>query len=295
MTIPTGARLVSFLPGLRRAGVRAGVFLGLAAALAAGEAGAADLRLGLTTSAGLSCQIAGLRAGVQQNSLGLYAQAAYCSGLQPGASFGAGLSYDLFRAGNFTTYALGGFDILPSGTGAINLGLGLRYFTPLLPVEGYLEAGVQGSSSLFGTILGPRVTLGINYRLNVANLQGSFPAEPPKAADTVIYSGSAPAECKLTPAEDTASARATASGAISSGLSDAASALTAVYSNVSYQVTLGGVSIDGNSARVSGSVAVQATQNSNGQRVSGSYSGTVSLVRSDCGWQATGYTRSDQP
>ena len=68
-----------------------------------------------------------------------------------------------------------------------------------------------------------------------------------------------------------------------------------MYSGVSYKITIGGVSINGNSARVSGSVSVQATQNSNGQRVTGSYSGTVSLVRSDCGWQATGYSRSDQP
>ena len=291
MTTPTSARLRSLRPALHRAGV----LLSLAGVLTAGDAGAADLRLGLTTSVGLSCQVAGVRVGIQQNALGLYAQGAYCSGTQPGVSFGGGLSYDLFKTGNFTTYALGGFDLLPSGSGAVNLGLGLRYFTPLLPVEGYLEAGVQGSSSLFGTIYGPRVTLGVNYRLNVANLQGSFPPEPPKAADQVIYSGSAPAECKLTPEQDAASARATASGAISSGLSDAASALTAVYSGVSYKITIGGVSIDGNSARVSGSVSVQATQNSNGQRVTGSYGGTVSLVRSDCGWQATGYSRSDQP
>lgn len=276
--------------------LRGGVFLtGLALALGGTQVGAADVRLGLTSSAGLGCQIAGVRVGIQQQALGLHLQGSFCNSAVPGPSFGGGLSYDLFRAGSFTTYLLAGFDTLPSGTGAVNVGLGLRYSTLLLPVEGYVEAGAQVVSSVFGTIYGPRVTVGVNYRLSVDNLQGTLPPEPSATADKVVYSGTAPAECKLSPTEDAASARGAASSAASSGLSDAASALGAVYSNVSYQVTIGGVSINGNSARVGGTATIQATQVTNGQRVSGSYSGTINLVREDCGWRATGYSRSDQP
>lgn len=265
----------------------------LASALAASSAHAADIRLGLNTSAALGCQIVGLRAGVQADRVSVYGQASYCSAPNAsGASFGAGVSYDLAKFNNINLYVLGGIDTLPSGSLAAGVGAGARYSTPLLPVEGYVEAGVQFIRSSLLTVPGPRLALGVNYRLSVENLQGSLVPDPKQAdATSVQYAGNAPADCKLTQEQDVASARSTASSAASSGLSDAAGAYGAAYSNVSYNVSVGGVSISGNSAKVSGSVKINATQRSNGQPVGGTFGGTINLTRDGCGWRATGYTQ----
>ncbi|WP_161880360.1 hypothetical protein [Deinococcus alpinitundrae] len=265
----------------------------LASALAAPSAHAADIRLGLNTSAALGCQIVGVRAGVQSDRISVYGQASYCNAQNAsGASFGAGVSYDVAKFNNLNLYLLGGIDTLPSGSLAASVGAGVRYSTPLLPVEGYLEAGAQFIRSSLVTVPGPRLALGINYRISVENLQGSMVPDPKQAdATSVQYAGSAPAECNLTQEQDVASARATARSAASSGLSDAAGAYGAVYSGISYTVTVGGVSISGGSAKVSGSVKISATQRSSGEKVGGTFGGTINLTRSGCGWRATGYTQ----
>ena len=74
-------------------------------------------------------------------------------------------------------------------------------------------------------------------------------------------------------------------------LSAAASSYAAGFSDFAYDVTVGGVSIDGNSATVSGSVTVSLTSRSSGQRTTETYPGTVTLVREGCGWRPTGYSR----
>lgn len=265
----------------------------LASAFAASPAHAADIRLGLNTSASLGCQIVGLRAGVQSDRIGVYGQVSYCNAPKgTGASFGGGVSYDVARFNNINLYLLGGIDTLPSGSLAASVGAGVRYSTPLLPIEGYLEAGAQFIRSSLVTVPGPRLALGVNYRLSVENLQGSMVPDPKRDdATSVQYAGTAPADCKLTQEQDVASARSTASSAASSGLSDAAGAYGAAYSNVSYNVSVGGVSISGNSAKVSGSVKISATQRGNGQPVGGTFGGTINLTRDGCGWRATGYTQ----
>lgn len=265
----------------------------LTCAVAAGHASAADIRLGLNTSAALGCQIVGARAAVQSDNISVFGQVSYCNALNgSGASFGGGVSYDVAKFNNFHTYVLAGLDTLPSGSLATSLGAGVRYSTPLLPVEGYLEAGVQLiNSQLLGVLPGPRLALGVNYRLSVENLQGTLVPDPvPGDAQTVKYAGSAPAECKVTQEQDVASARGTASSAASSGLSDAAGAYGAIYGGISYTVNIGGVSISGNSAKVSGSVKISATKS--GENVGGTFGGTINLTRDGCGWRATGYTRS---
>ncbi len=267
----------------------------LATTLAAGSAHAADIRLGLNTSAALGCQIVGARVGVQQNIVGVYGQVSYCSA--PGASgpsFGGGVHVDITKFNNFTAYGLAGIDTLPSGSLALNVGAGLRYSTLLLPVEGYLEGGVQFiRSNLLGTVPGPRLALGVSYRLTAENLQGSMVPDPLSAQpNNVQYSGNAPETCNLTQAQDVASARSVAQSAASSGLSDAAGAYGAVYSNISYTVNVGAVSINGNSAKVSGSVVLKAVQRSNNKPVGGTFGGTINLTREGCGWRATGYTQS---
>ncbi len=261
-------------------------------AASASSAHAADIRLGLNTSAALGCQIAGLRAGVQSDRISVYGQASYCNAQgASGPSFGGGVSFDVANFNNLTAYLLAGLDTLPSGSLAVNAGAGLRYSTPLLPVEGYVEGGVQFIRSALGTLPGPRLALGVNYRISAENLQGTMVADPKTDSSNVQYAGSVPEECKLTQEQDVASARATALSAARSGLSDAAGAYSAVYSNISYTVSAGGVSINGGSAKVAGSVKLSAVQRSNGQTVGGTFGGTINLTRSGCGWRATGYTQ----
>ncbi|CAM4004962.1 hypothetical protein [Deinococcus frigens] len=271
--------------------------LAMAGLATVGTAGAADVRLGLNSSAGLGCQIVGGRVGFQEGRFGIYGQGSYCTSNVEGKSgtgaFGGLVTGDLFTFGNLTTYALVGAEIQGSNA-AIQGGLGLRYGIALLPVEGYVEIGAQRISTALQPIIGPRLAVGVNYRVNVANLQGQIPA-PLKfeEAGTNLYAGSAPTECKLTPEQDIAAARGAARSAADEGLGAAASAYGAAYSNVSYKVEVSGVSINGNAGSALGKVTITATQKSNGEKVSGTYGGSIKLVRSGCGWQATGYTRSD--
>ncbi|PNY80073.1 hypothetical protein [Deinococcus koreensis] len=267
-----------------------------------GHAHAVDAKLGLNSSLSLGCQVAGVRAGIQADKVGAYAQAAYCTSNLEGRSgtvaFGAGLSYDLFRAGNVTTYALIGAD-LQNKSSVLHGGLGARYGIALLPVEAYLEAGVQRINTVLQPVYGPRLALGLSYRINVDNvkLQGSIPAPltlDDGTGNTTTYAGSAPAECKLTAEQDIGSARGAASAAADEGLSAAASAYGSVYSNVGYSISVAGVGINGNSAQVSGSVRITATKTATGEKVSGTYGGTVNLVREGCGWRATGYKRGGE-
>ncbi|WP_293913496.1 hypothetical protein [Deinococcus sp.] len=270
-----------------------GLALMTALTAAASTAHAADIRLGLNTSASLGCQIVGLRGAFHQDRLGLYGSVSYCTS-PAGASFGGGVSFDVAKLNNFTPYVLAGLDTLPSGSLATNVGAGVRYGTPLFPAEGYLEVGAQFIRTALGvTIPGPRLALGVNYRLSIDNLKGTLIADPiQNQPESVKYAGTAPEECKVTQAQDVASARGTASSAVNSGVSDALGAYSAAYSNLSYTVQVGGVSIDGNSAKVSGSVSFKGTERASGSPFSGTYGGTVTLTRDGCGWRATGYTRS---
>ena len=268
--------------------------LSLTAVTLPSTASAADVTLGLNSSLGLGCQVAGVRAGVRSDRIGLYGQGSFCSsniqGQSDTASFGLGVSVDLFRTGNFTTYALAGLDTIRNNV-AFQGGVGARYGLALVPVEAYFEAGVQRINTPLQAIVGPRVALGVNYRVNVENLQGSLPI--PSEGTAGSTQDAAPAACNLTPESDRANARSAAISAANESLSAALGAYSAVYSNVSFSVSADEASVGGNRAQVSGSVTLSGTQNSNGQQVSGTYGGTINLVRSGCGWAATGYTRND--
>ncbi len=260
-------------------------------------AGAADVRLGLNSSAGLGCQIVGGRVGFQEGRFGLYGQGSYCTsnveGKAGSGAFGGLITGDLFTFSNVTTYALLGAEI-QGGNTAVQGGLGLRYGLALLPVEAYVEVGAQRISTALQPVIGPRLAVGVNYRLNVTSLQGVIPAPLVlENGETVQYAGSAPEECKLTPEQDIAQARSAAQAAANEGLGAAASAYGAAYSNVSYKIEITSVGINSNVGTAGGKVTITATQKSNGQRVSGTYGGTIKLVRSGCSWQATGFTRSD--
>lgn len=286
------------------------------AALAAGSlAGAADVRLGLNSSLSLGCQVAGARAGIQEGRIGAFVQGAYCTsnvvGESGGAAIGGGVSVDFYQSPTVNAYVLAGANTVPNSGGAVFGGVGLRYGIPLFPVEAYLEGGVQRQSNIItGATVAPRLAVGVNYVVRGIDLNAGLGgtsnpsniSSPGTGGLNVDRNGTgaatagsgepAPASCNLTPGADASAARAAAEGAARSALSAAASAYSAIYSNVSYDLSLGGANINGNSATVSGTITLRGTNRANGQPVSGTYSGVVRLVRSGCGWQATGYTQS---
>ncbi|MCD0169451.1 hypothetical protein [Deinococcus sp. 23YEL01] len=269
--------------------------LSLTAITLPSTASAADVTLGLNSSLGLGCQVAGVRAGLRSDRVGVYGQLSYCtSNLESESgslSGGGGLTVDLFSAGDVTGYALVGGSV-EGGDPVAYAGLGARYGLQLVPVEAYVEAGVQRAFTSLAPITAPRFSVGVSYRMFVENLQGAA-VTPTNAQGESSGGGGAPADCKLTAEQDASNARSAATSAARSALAAAARSYSSVYSNVSYSVFVGTTSISGSSARVSGSVTLKATLRSSGESVGGTYSGTVNLVRAGCGWNATGYTQGE--
>lgn len=257
---------------------------------------AADLRLSATSSLGLSCGVAGGRVGLQEGRFGGFIEGAYCSSNVEGqggkTALGAGITFDVFDAGLVSGYVLGGGGFQGSSS-VLFAGVGARVGLDLVPVEGFVEAGYQRVSTALASVPGPRFAVGITYRMNVGDLsQYATPTTGDASTGGTGEAASGPNECKLTPQEDAESAKATAVGAANEALSAAASSYSAGFSNFSYQVSAGAASINGNSARVAGSVTISLTSRSTGERTTSTHSGTVSLVRDGCGWRATGYSQN---
>ncbi|MFB0640528.1 hypothetical protein [Deinococcus radiodurans] len=284
-------------------------------ALVAGTASAADVRLGLNTSATLGCEVAGVRAGVQEGRFGGYIQGSYCTSNVQGESgagaFGGGLTVDFYQSLTLNAYGQLGAVSQPNGNPSIYGGVGVRYGIPLVPVEAYLEGGVSHRSTIIGGLTAPRFALGLNYvwrGVNLNEISGgeSRPSNisaPGTGGLNVDASGSgtggsggapAPTQCNVSPEADAAAARSAADAAARSALSSAATAYSAIYSNVSYDISVGNANVNGNSATVTGTITLRATNRTNGEPVSGTYSGVVTLSRSGCGWVATGYRQNGE-
>jgi len=143
-------------------------------ALVAGTASAADVRLGLNTSATLGCEVAGVRAGVQEGRFGGYIQGSYCTSNVQGESgagaFGGGLTVDFYQSLTLNAYGQLGAVSQPNGNPSIYGGVGVRYGIPLVPVEAYLEGGVSHRSTIIGGLTAPRFALGLNYVWRGVNL-----------------------------------------------------------------------------------------------------------------------------
>lgn len=300
-------------PGMKR------IFQTVAlAALAAGGAEAAELRLGLNSSVTLGCEVAGVRAGLQEGRFGGYVQGSYCTsnvqGQSGSAVFGGGLTFDLFQTPSAAGYALVGASTGAGGNGTIYGGLGARYGVPLLPFEAYVEGGVSRTSTLIGTLTSPRLALGVNYVWRGVDLSqaASTSSVAPSSSGSVSApgvgginvdqsgggsapaGGAAPATCNVSAESDAAAAQAVARAAANSALSAAATAYSAIYSNVSYDISVGSANISGNTATVTGTLTLRATNRTNGEPVSGTFSGVVTLARSGCSWVATGYRQNGE-
>lgn len=283
---------------LKQKGMKPSVKWIVSAAIAAasmgmmGTANAADVRLGLNTGFGLGCQVAGARVGLQEGRFGGFVQGVYCNsnvqGVAGGVAVGGALTFDVYQSQTVGAYLLAGANTNPGTDSSLFAGAGVRYGIPLFPVEGYLEAGVQRTNTLLGAVVGPRVAVGVNYVFRGVDLSAS------SAASGTVGSGesSAPAQCNISASDDAANAASAAQSAMQSAVQAGASAYAGIYRNISPNISVGSTSVSGNNATVSGSISFSAVQVSNGQSVSGTYSGTVSLVRSGCGWQTTGYTQN---
>lgn len=256
---------------------------------------AADLRLSATSSLGLSCGIAGARVGLQEGRFGGFIEGAYCTSNVEGqsgkAAFGGGVTFDVFDAGLVSGYVLGGGGFQGSSS-VLFAGVGARVGLDLVPVEGFIEAGYQRVSTPLVNVPGPRFALGVTYRVNVGDLSSmTGAATGGESSEGTGGQSGAPQVCNVTPEQDEAAVRSATVSAANEALSAAASSYSAGFSNFSYQVNVTGVSINGNTATASGTVTISLTNRSTGQRSTDTYPGTVRLVRSGCGWSATGYTR----
>lgn len=278
---------------LKKARWIAGLSL-LSAAVLSTQASAADLRLSATSSLGLSCQVAGVRAGLQEGRFGGFVQGALCrTGVQgqgPQAAFDVGLTFDVFDAGLVHGYVLAGGGV-QAGSSVLFAGVGARAGLDLVPVEGFLEAGVQRVNTILAPIYGPRLTLGVTYRVNVGDLGRLAGTGGAAAGENVPGSGAAPETCNLTPEQDEAAVRAATVSAANQALTAIASSYSAGFSSFSYKVNVGSVSINGNNATANGSVTINLVARGSNTPTSDTYPGSVNLVRSGCGWRATGYTR----
>ena len=304
-------------------GTRAVSGLGLAVALGGtgllGTAQAAEARLGLNSSLSLGCEVAAVRAGLQEGRFGGFVQGAYCTsnveGRSGGPAFGGGLTFDVYQSPTLNAYLLAGANSNPVGNPGFYGGVGARYGLPLLPVEAYGEVGARYTQPVLAGLnlpsWSPKVALGVSYvwrGLDLSTLGGgeSRPSNisaPGTGGLNVDQSGtpgaaaggaSSPASCNLSPDADAANAVAAARAAAEATLGQAASAYSAIYSNVSYTVSVGGANINGNTATVNGTINLRATNRANGEPVSGTYGGVVTLSRSGCGWTATGYRQNDE-
>lgn len=283
----------------------------LTALTLAGGAEAGEIRLGLSSSAGLGCQVAGVHAGMQENRLGGYIQAAYCNtGVeqQPGGlALGGTLTFDLFQKNSFGAYVLAGANSNPVGDPSIYGGLGARYGIPNTRMELFVEGAVQRTETIIQPLIAPRMALGISYvqrdidfqkglggesrpsnigllgtsGLNVDQNAGGAETSPEQSKET----------CDLTSEQDEANAISAARSAANSALASAAAAYGALFGNITYSVDIGSADITGNRATVDGSINISAVNKATGKEVGDSYNGVVNLVRSGCGWRAVGYER----
>ncbi|GGK90873.1 hypothetical protein GCM10010844_06790 [Deinococcus radiotolerans] len=226
--------------------------------------------------------------------MGGFVQGAYCrTGVQGqggATAFDAGVTFDVFDAGLVHGYVLGGGGV-QAGSGVLFAGVGARVGLDLVPVEGFLEAGVQRVSTVLAPIYGPRLALGVTYRVNVGDLSRFAGTGIGAAVDSAPGASSAPESCNLTSEQDRAAVRSATISAANQVLTAAASSYSAGFSSFSYQVNVGGVSISGNTATVNGSVTITLVPRGSSTATSETYPGTVTLVRSGCGWRATGYSR----
>lgn len=280
----------------------------LTAVTLVGAAEAGEMRLGLSSSASLGCQVAGVRAGLQENRLGGYVQASYCTtGLeeQPGGlALGGTFTFDLFQKNTLGAYVLAGANSNPIGDPSIYGGLGVRYGIPNTRMELFAEGAVQRTDTIIQPLIAPRVALGISYVHRDVNFQEGFGGESnPSNIGALGTSGlnmdsnaggagveAKPKEsCDLTLEQDEANAVSAARSAANRALGSAASSYGAIFRDIKYDVEIGSANIEGNRATVDGSITLSAINRATGAEVGGSYDGVVNLVRSGCGWRATGY------
>lgn len=265
------------------------VALTAAGALAlGGQAHAADIHAGVTSSAGLGCGLYGARVGFNVEGVGLYGLVQSCG---PAASLGLHLQYEFFRQTNLRAYGFLEGATRASGN-SIGAGVGVRSRMVGAPLDLFAEVGVaRVQSSFLGFRPEPRLTLGLMYRLSV-------PTSLLTGEGFIIdfSQGNSGLGFLCTPVEndDPADLEGLASAAVSAALSDAAASYGALFSNIEYSFGVGGTTVSGNTARVSGTINLAGTNRFTGEALAGSFSGFVTLAKTACGWTVTGYQQTGE-
>lgn len=253
-----------------------------------GQARAADIHAGVTSSAGLGCGLYGGRVGFNVEGVGLYGLVQSCG---TAASLGLHLQYEFFRQTNLRAYGFVEGATRASGN-AIGAGVGVRSRMVGAPLDLFAEIGVARVQSPFlGFRPEPRLSLGLMYRLSVPTslLTGEgFIIDFSQGGSGLGFS------CTPVENDDAADLEALASAAASAALADAAASYGALFRNIDYSFSVGGTSISGNTARVSGTINLSGTNRLTGEALAGSFSGFVTLAKTDCGWTVTGYQQTGE-
>jgi len=101
-------------------------------------------------------------------------------------------------------------------------------------------------------------------------------------------SGQAPT-CGTSLATDAAAVQSAARTAAQEKLSAMAPLYRLMYSDIEYQISVGEADVQGDTARVTGSINVRGKQRFTGRVMAETFQGVVLLNRSGCAWKATSY------
>lgn len=254
-----------------------------------GQARAADIHVGMTSSAGLGCGVYGARAGFNVQRTGLYLLAQECGRR---ASVGLNFQYELVSNPVWRLY--GFFEGTSRATGyAVGGGAGARYRLPNAPLDLFAEVGASRvNTALVGARTEPKITLGALFRLEVPDslLSGegfladlSRPGSIGSSVGCVAVEGAGSDDGVVTDL---------ASQAVTSALAEAASSYAAIFRDISYSFAVGETTVSGNTARVSGTLNLSGTNRLTGEQLAGSFGGFVTLAKTACGWTVTGYQQT---
>ena len=102
----------------------------------------------------------------------------------------------------------------------------------------------------------------------------------------------AQAGCSTSAQAQAEAARAVAKSAAQETLSSKAALYRLMYDDIRYGVNVGKAEVNGNKARVTGSITLQGKERLSGKAMGQTFQGVVFLTKNGCNWQATGYQQS---
>lgn len=283
--------------------------------LVVGIVSVVDVCLGLNISVIFGCEVVGVCVGVQEGCFGGYIQGLYCISNVQGefgvGVFGGGLMVDFYQLFMFNVYGQFGVVLQLNGNFSIYGGVGVCYGILLVLVEVYLEGGVLYCSIIIGGLIVFCFVLGFNYVWCGVNFNEISGGESCLSNISVFgmgglnvdVSGSGMGgsggvfvlmQCNVSFEVDVVVVCSVVDVVVCSVLFLVVMVYSVIYSNVSYDILVGNVNVNGNSVIVIGIIILWVINCINGELVSGIYSGVVIFLCSGCGWVVIGYCQNGE-